>query len=257
MPPRRPRTQTRPEKTAKKPRRSNQDVARKELPQLVAIVDASAVPCAGDRPQRGTVALASPPSREMCEAVLQATIPLLASRVSEALTAKFDETTRRILEAQAAQTVALQKLEATLETIRRPHGSEADSGAGCREAQTTIIDLDAVEEKRGSVVRVTEFMNANWRAEWSKAGVDVKSFLVQYSTILKTRVTHMRGPAIRRGAPNMVYTTRDLPVMKAVLDELLPMIADRVGRKETSIGNNRCDLPRTQRQIHQFFKIKK
>ena len=173
MPPKRPRTQIRSEKNAKKARATAATVAGDEHELAVAV-------CHG--PVDSRIALPQ-------ELVAEATRTIL-----DVFVAKFDELSRQIRQSQVHwQESAIQKLDATLQEIHGTRRAIANRPSGA------VIDVDAEEKvkMRGSVVKVTEFMKRNWR--WRE--VDVKSFLVQFSTLLKSRVVKNRRPNPKKGGP--------------------------------------------------------
>ena len=108
----------------------------------------------------------------------------VATAIADAM-AKFEVVMNRFVAAQSErQAATLQNVEETLLEIRR--GQLALEPA-THPTDPEIIDVDAAPS-RGRAIRVSEFLMEQWKDEWYHAGVETKSFLLQFSVLLKSKV---------------------------------------------------------------------
>ena len=138
-------------------------------------------------------------AQKICESVVQVAIPQLTQMALDIFAKEFDKFASRLLKDQAAwQTDALRQFQATLCDIRRDSARRAPSVQDA----TPVIDVEEHAPDAsafGSLpLKVGKFLESNWIKEWQKAGVDVKSYLLQFSMLLKARATKSRGRNLSR-----------------------------------------------------------
>ena len=88
------------------------------------------------------------------------------------------------------QTKTLENIQTALRDAR-PSRTASPAADG---VEADVIDVEAVQEAEGrgrSQVKISDFMRDNWRDDW--AAVKIKSYLLKYSLLLKTRVTQIAG----------------------------------------------------------------
>ena len=119
-------------------------------------------------------------ARRICETVVHQ----ISCTVLDVFLQKFAELAKRMTASQVEwQTKTLENIQTALRDAcpSRTAAPVAD-----------VIDVDAVQEAEGrgrSQVKLTDFMRDNWRDDW--AAVKIKSYLLKYSLLLKTRVTQI------------------------------------------------------------------
>ena len=112
-------------------------------------------------------------------------MPATVQEVLDVFLEKFGEFAKRMTASQVEwQTKAL----ANLREIYPPEAAHAVTDGARAEV---IIDVDGAPEAtdgRGrSQVRVSDFMRENWQDAWTSSGLKVKSYLLKYALLLKTR----------------------------------------------------------------------
>ena len=122
-------------------------------------------------------------ARRMCEAVVQT----ISRTVLDVFLEKFNELANRM----AADQKALQT-----EMLKNLRASPGRLGDGT--ANEEVIDVEAQApaepDRRGSSqVKVGQFMHEQWCDSWTEAGINVKSYLLQFSMLLKAKSTQSAG----------------------------------------------------------------
>ena len=126
-------------------------------------------------------------AKRMCEIVVQT----ISRTVLDVFLQKFAELAQRMTASQVEwQTKTLENIQTALRDAR-PSRTASPAADG---VEADVIDVEAVQEAEGrgrSQVKISDFMRDNWRDDW--AAVKIKSYLLKYSLLLKTRVTQTAG----------------------------------------------------------------
>ena len=123
--------------------------------------------------------------KQLVRRISESLVQTVSRTILDVFAEKFQELAKRMMDAQTEwQTHTL----ASLREIRRPEAAPAMTDGADQE----VIDVDECaptgSDGRGrSQIKVSDFMRANWRDEW--AGVNVKSYLLKFSLLLKPRAT--------------------------------------------------------------------
>ena len=148
----------------------------------------------GNRETSPGPASAPPPApAELVQQVSELTTRTVCRTVAEVFVAKFDELLRRMAAEHAAwQVETLRKLDATLGELRREPARQSPG-----QTDAIVIDVEEkapTEDLRGRApVKVGQFMHEQWCDSWTEAGVNVKSYLLQFSMLLKAKTTQCAG----------------------------------------------------------------
>ena len=160
-----------------------------------ATSDSSAPTGAGDHELPGPAATTPPVPAEVVQQISELTTRTICHTIVDVFVAKFDELLRRMAADHATwQAEMLRKVDVTLSELP---GGPARLGYGTADAD--IIDVEApapapAEDLRGRApVKVGQFMHEQWCESWAEAGINVKSYLLQFSMLLKAKTTQTAG----------------------------------------------------------------
>jgi hypothetical protein len=106
----------------------------------------------------------------------------IARKIGETMATKLGDVINTFIE---RQTAVMRDVQEALLEVRR--GQPALPLAA---PTAEIVDVDSPPPRP---IRVSEFLMERWEDDWYRAGIDTKSFLLQFSVLLKSKVGTGQG----------------------------------------------------------------